>query len=88
METISVSYTVFNEKEIISPSGIIRPDRINIHPDNSITLLDYKTGSENPAHNQQINGYAAVLQDMGYTIKEKLLVYVQKEAISINKIYL
>ncbi|MCB0457368.1 MAG: UvrD-helicase domain-containing protein [Flavobacteriaceae bacterium] len=80
--------TVFNEKEIISPSGIIRPDRINIHPDNSITLLDYKTGSENPAHNQQINGYAAVLQDMGYTIKEKLLVYVQKEAISINKIYL
>lgn len=79
---------VYNEKEIISSQGIFRPDRINIHPDNSVTLLDYKTGNEKEAHIQQINNYANVLKEMGFSIKKKLLVYIQKEAISINKIYI
>ena len=79
---------VLTEKEIISPSGIVRPDRINIHPNNTVTLVDYKTGIIKEVHKKQINDYALVLQEMGYTIKEKLLVYIEKMSISINKIYI
>lgn len=78
--------TVYNERDIITPFGVIRPDRINIHSNNSITLLDYKTGAQNISHANQINTYADALLEMGFTIKEKLIVYLEKESILINNI--
>jgi ATP-dependent exoDNAse (exonuclease V) beta subunit len=77
---------IYNERDIISPFGVIRPDRINIHSNNSVTLLDYKTGAQNISHADQINAYANVLSEMGFTIKEKLIVYIEKESILINNI--
>ncbi|MEZ4857426.1 MAG: UvrD-helicase domain-containing protein [Flavobacteriaceae bacterium] len=77
---------IYTEKEIISAQGILRPDRINIHPNQAITILDYKTGLENSSHVHQINNYAQVLSEMGFVIKEKLLVYIEKETIFINNI--
>ena len=78
--------TIYNERDIISPFGVLRPDRINIHPNNSVTLLDYKTGVQNVSHANQINEYANVLLEMGFAIKEKLIVYIEKESILINNI--
>jgi len=80
-----ISEEVLNERDIISPERIIRPDRINIHPDKSVTIVDYKTGAPKEAHEFQINGYAMTLQDMGYTVKEKLLVYCDNDSVLINK---
>ncbi|HPF09898.1 MAG TPA: UvrD-helicase domain-containing protein [Flavobacteriaceae bacterium] len=77
--------TVFNEREILTPSGILRPDRINIEAGKKITLIDYKTGRQEPSHITQINSYAKALGEMGFSIKEKLLVYLEDEGIVVNK---
>jgi ATP-dependent exoDNAse (exonuclease V) beta subunit len=79
------SEKVLNERDIITPERILRPDRINIHPDRSVTIIDYKTGSPKEQYEYQINSYAMVLQDMGYRVKEKLLVYSNHDKIVINK---
>jgi len=76
---------VYNERDIITPERILRPDRVNLHKEGAVTVVDYKTGAVNEAYEIQIGGYAMVLQDMGYTIKEKLLVYSNTDGISINK---
>lgn len=79
------SEKVHNERDIITPERILRPDRINIHQDNSVTIIDYKTGRPKEQYEYQINSYAMALQDMGYRIKEKLLVYCNNDEIVINK---
>ncbi|RLD23162.1 MAG: hypothetical protein DRI70_09750 [Bacteroidetes bacterium] len=79
------SEKVLNERDIITPERILRPDRINIHRDRSVTIIDYKTGSPKEQYEYQINSYAMVLQDMGYRVKEKLLVYSNHDKIVINK---
>ena len=78
---------VFNERDIITRQGYtLRPDRLNFHPQtNSVTIVDYKTGTPSYEHEDQINGYATALLDMGYTIKDKILVYTN-QTILINKI--
>ncbi len=80
-----VSEEVHNERDIITPQQIIRPDRINLFPDKTATIVDYKTGEIKEQYAIQISGYAAALQDMGYQIREKLLVYCNGQEIIINK---
>lgn len=78
---------VMNEQGIITMSGkLLRPDRLNMHDDETITVLDYKTGTPSNAHNVQINSYASALNEMGYTVREKILVYVSEGEIVINKV--
>lgn len=79
------SERMYNERDIITPDRILRPDRVNLHQNNTVTIVDYKTGVEKESFQFQINSYAAALQDMGYTVKEKLLVYCNHDAILINK---
>ncbi len=78
---------VENERDIITKEGyLLRPDRLNFHSQtNSVTIVDYKTGVPSYEHEDQINGYATALIDMGYCIEDKILVYTN-EAILINKI--
>lgn len=65
-----------NEKGIITESGLIlRPDRIIIQ-NNDVTIIDYKTGKKDAAYHRQIIGYASVLETMGYTITNKILIYI------------
>lgn len=73
------------ERDIISPEQILRPDRVNVHTNQQVTLVDYKTGGPKEGYEFQINSYAMALQDMGFTVKEKLLVYCNHDSISINK---
>ena len=76
---------VLNERDIISKEGVLRPDRINIHSNNSITIVDYKTGVQEAHHILQLNRYATVLSEMGFSIKEQLIVYLNPDGIVINK---
>ena len=78
---------VYNERDIITKQGhTLRPDRLNFHPQtNSVTIVDYKTGTPSYDHEDQINGYANALVEMGYAIKDKILVYTN-QTILINKI--
>jgi ATP-dependent exoDNAse (exonuclease V) beta subunit len=81
------SCIVLNEREIITASGLLlRPDRLNFNQNDSITIIDYKTGEPNYRHEDQINSYASALEEMGKHISERLLVYTNQEEIVINKV--
>lgn len=70
------SDNVYCERDIITSNGeILRPDRINIHPDKSVTIIDYKTGIPQLWHKEQLEGYANFLVEMGYPIFQTILVY-------------
>jgi len=67
---------VYNEETILK-NGYknLKPDRVVVF-NNEVYLLDYKTGEKNQKHQNQINDYASVLQEMNYTIAKKALVYI------------
>ena len=67
---------VYNEETILK-NGYknLKPDRVVVF-NNEVYLLDYKTGEKNQKHQNQINEYAFVLQEMNYTIAKKALVYI------------
>jgi len=48
-------------------------------------VINYKTGKYESKHEQQINNYALVLQDMNFEIHEKILIYIDDE-INIKKV--
>ncbi len=69
-----------NEKEIFTKDNqSLRPDRINFISNNIVTIIDYKTGAKNSKHAEQIKNYGYILSEMGFEIKEKLLVYINDE---------
>jgi len=76
---------VYNEQEIVTlDKKIIIPDRLVIK-DNKVTIIDYKTGKPDRKHFDQINNYAKALENLNYSIKKKLLIYINKE-ISIEEV--
>lgn len=62
---------------------IYRPDRFVVI-DGRATIIDYKTGRPEREHHEQINQYATILERMGYSNIEKILVYIGDE-ISVEK---
>ncbi len=78
--------TVINERDIISKSGaILRPDRLVINSKNEVVIVDYKTGLQNSRQSEQLFEYQSVLEEMGYTVTKKLLVYVN-HGISVKEV--
>ncbi|WP_438710681.1 UvrD-helicase domain-containing protein [Aquimarina muelleri] len=76
---------IYNERDIISKGKLFRPDRIIIDKNNLTTILDYKTGSHNVSYSKQIEEYAFLLEDLGYTIKDRILIYFN-ETITLKHI--
>jgi len=81
----SKDYEVKAEAEIILPSGeVYRPDRVLLKNNNAI-VIDYKSGNQREEHKKQINGYAEILEKIGYEVTEKYLFYIeQKEAVKVQ----
>ncbi len=78
-ELFDKSWKVMNEKEIIiDDAHSIRPDRI-ILKGNTIKIIDYKTGKPDKANFAQIENYASILEDMGYQIDGKYLIYINDD---------
>jgi ATP-dependent exoDNAse (exonuclease V) beta subunit len=75
-----------NERDIFSNGEIVRPDRLNIHSNNEVTIIDYKTGTVNSKNDRQINRYATSLNEMGYRVSEKIIIYISNQQILINKV--
>lgn len=70
---------VYTEREIISlTKETIIPDRLNFK-ENKVTIIDYKTGVHYKKYEHQINNYATILEEMGYKVISKMLVYIDKE---------
>lgn len=79
--------SVANERDIITTKEeILRPDRLNFHENASVSIVDYKTGTPKELDEIQINRYATALEEMNFSVLEKILVYASEETIFINKV--
>lgn len=69
--------TVFNERDIVDiDNQIIIPDRLVFQDLKTVTIIDYKTGSQSQKHKQQIKNYARVLKQMNFKVAKRLLIYI------------
>ena len=76
---------ILNERDFIDSNGeVFRADRVVIDAENNCTIIDYKTGQPETTHHFQISQYADFFFQLGYTIQEKLLVYIDEEQEKIN----
>ncbi len=70
-------HIIYNERDVITSYGqILRPDRVIINSKNEAIIVDYKTGQEDNSHIQQLISYQDVLLEMGLTVINKFLVYI------------
>ena len=68
---------VYNEREIMTSCGkIIIPDRLVVFKDFTAVILDYKTGDSNEKHETQLENYSKIIEEMGYKVTKKILVYI------------
>ena len=75
------AFQILNERSILIPQKNKlfiqkRPDRLLINK-GIVTILDYKTGQKQAKHQKQLQEYAAYLQQAGYKVDQKILVYIQ-----------
>ncbi|WFO15199.1 UvrD-helicase domain-containing protein [Cellulophaga baltica 4] len=72
---------VKNETDIITKNGIIlRPDRL-VFKNNKASIIDYKTGARNVSYKDQVDTYANAIEEMGYQIDKKIIIYINKDII-------
>jgi len=72
----SDSVMVKNETEVILPDGeIARPDRVIIN-DTGVTIIDYKTGTKESEHLNQMKKYITAFQQLGFQNVSSILVYL------------
>ncbi|MES2812849.1 MAG: UvrD-helicase domain-containing protein [Bacteroidota bacterium] len=77
-------YQVFNERSIIKRgTKTMIPDRVVVN-DKEAYLLDYKTGTHNQKYVSQITEYESVLQEMGFVVKKKSLIYIGEQLEIVN----
>ncbi|WP_343615323.1 UvrD-helicase domain-containing protein [Flavobacterium sp.] len=76
---------VLNEQTIVQKEGkILKPDRIVLTDTKEAYLLDYKTGAVNPKYKQQIQEYQDAIEDLGYKVLKRVLVYIGSEIEVVN----
>ena len=81
----SDTHTIYNERDIITKAGaILRPDRLVINNKNQAVIIDYKTGLHNPKYQHQLQDYQDVLEDMGLTVIDKILIYINEDIKILN----
>jgi len=52
-----------------------------VTPDQKVYLLDYKTGVANSKYIVQINDYQNAIEEMGYIVVEKVLIYISTQIV-------
>jgi ATP-dependent exoDNAse (exonuclease V) beta subunit len=76
---------VLNEQTIVQKHGkILKPDRIVLTKNREAYLLDYKTGGKNPKYLHQIQEYQNAVEDLGYKVLKRALVYIGTEIDVVN----
>ncbi len=74
----SKSNKVKNEISILLKNGeLYRPDRVVFFEDNSIHILDYKTGLKSKNHKKQLGNYIDIMHEMGFPNASGWLFYTQ-----------
>lgn len=71
------SNKILNEQIILrKEDAVIKPDRIVLNQQNQAMILDYKTGQPLAKHHKQVKMYEVALQNMGFKVVKKALVYI------------
>lgn len=79
------NHTVLNEQTIVQKEGrILKPDRVVFLENKEAYLLDYKTGAINAKYQKQIQEYQDAVEDLGYKVLKKALVYIGEEIEVVN----
>lgn len=74
-------WEIRNEQEILTRSGMRRPDRVMTRDDRAV-VVDYKFGrGRKPQYREQVAAYMSLLREMGYARVEGYLWYVEQEAV-------
>ena len=77
---------IYNEREIVTAEKeVIIPDRFVINNKNEVVIIDYKTGKSDKKYHHQLTNYATVIEQLGYKVIKKLLVYIG-ETIRIEEV--
>lgn len=77
--------SILNEQTIVQKEGkILKPDRIVLTQNKEAYLLDYKTGAINSKYTQQIQEYQDAIEDLGYKVLKRALVYIGTEIDVVN----
>jgi CRISPR/Cas system-associated exonuclease Cas4 (RecB family) len=58
--------------------NVLRPDRLSFE-ENKVVVLEYKTGTKQEGHYQQVEAYAEALNSTGYEVTGKYLAYINEE---------
>ncbi len=74
------SWEVINERNIVTPEGNIRPDRVMIKG-SEVVILDYKTGAKSDSHKTQMRRYRTAMEKMGYKNVQTFLIYFSTSEI-------
>ena len=75
------------EKGILSNKKSIIPDRIAFLNKKEVIIIDYKTGVKQKKDTQQIGLYKETLTEMGYTVLETILVYLNPSNLSLELVH-
>lgn len=74
---------IYNERPIIrQDSSSLIPDKVVFNSKKEVFLLDYKTGQKLDKHRNQINAYQEAINEMGFLVVKKVLLY-SSETIEI-----
>jgi len=72
---------IHNEQSILIPeSSIMRPDKI-IERIEDVVVVDFKTGSANNSHHEQLWNYKAVLEEIYHKPVKSILYYTQQNQL-------
>ena len=74
---------VLSEASVIGPDGReYRPDRVVVHPDGAVDIVDYKFGEKNPAYSRQVQRYMSLYKMMGHAKVSGYLWYLEDNFIT------
>ena len=77
-------HIIYNERTILHKSfQNIKPDRVALNG-NKAYIIDYKTGEEQAKYIKQINDYALAIEEMGFEVAKKTLLYIQDDLKMIH----
>ncbi|MDP5120147.1 MAG: hypothetical protein NWQ46_01020, partial [Spirosomaceae bacterium] len=72
---------VINEKDIlVRGQDVLRPDRV-VFANDTVYVLDFKTGVQRESHQQQIRRYGKLYRQMGYAQVRTQLVYLESNEV-------
>ncbi len=74
LELYEDALQVFSERDFFSPEGLLRPDRVVVRSEYAV-VVDFKTGTVRPEHEQQVRRYGQYLTQMLQKPVKGLILY-------------